>query len=94
MIDDTVPAQGKPVHSDRVARLDGHPYPVPERGNGDTRAYTWIDDHTIEVVNRRDGNVTTARNVISLDGKTRTFSTTGRDARGRRVNNIIVYDKQ
>jgi hypothetical protein len=94
VIDDTVPAQGDPVHSDRVAKLDGLPYPVPERGNGDTRVYRWIDDHTIEVINRRDGNITTGRNVISADGKTRTFGTTGKDARGQSVNNIVVYDRQ
>jgi hypothetical protein len=94
MIDDTVTAQGERVHSDRVERLDGQAYPVPDRGTGDTRTYTWIDDHTIQVVNTRNGNVTTARNVISRDGKTRTFSTTGKDAQGRSVNNVVVYDKQ
>jgi hypothetical protein len=89
-----VTAQGERVHSDRVERLDGQVYPVPDRGTGDTRTYTWLDDHTIQVVNTRNGNVTTARNVISRDGKTRTFSTRGKDAQGRSVNNIVVYDKQ
>jgi hypothetical protein len=44
--------------------------------------------------NTRNGNVTTARNVIPRDGKTRTFSTTGKDAQGRSVNIVVVYDKQ
>jgi hypothetical protein len=36
----------------------------------------------------------TGRIVVAADGKSRTVSTTGTDAKGKAVNNVAVYDKQ
>jgi hypothetical protein len=36
----------------------------------------------------------TTRSVVSKDGKTRTTTQTGTNAKGEKVNNTIVYDKQ
>lgn len=54
-----------------------------------------IDANTLEIVNKKDGKVmTTQRNVVAADGKTRTVTTTGTDAQGQKVNNITVFEKQ
>jgi len=31
---------------------------------------------------------------VSSDGKTMTVTTTGTDERGRKINNVAVYDRQ
>jgi hypothetical protein len=38
--------------------------------------------------------VQTFTTVVSADGKTRTTTTTGTDAAGKKVDNMLVYDKQ
>jgi hypothetical protein len=54
-----------------------------------------MDDFTYDFVSKKAGKVTTTSHmVISRDGKTRTFTTTGTDAEGHKVNNTSVYDKQ
>lgn len=61
----------------------------------DTVTVTRIDPRTLEVVSKRDGKVTiTQRNVLSADGKTRTVTTTGTDAKGQKVNNVAVFERQ
>jgi hypothetical protein len=41
-----------------------------------------------------DQVVMTVTSVISKDGITRTSTFKGKDAQGRDVNNVVVYDKQ
>jgi hypothetical protein len=63
--------------------------------NADTIAMKRVDANTLESINKRDGKVTVRqRNVVSADGKTRTVTTTGVDAQGRKVNNVGVFEKQ
>jgi len=38
--------------------------------------------------------VQTARRAISADGKTMTVTTTGTDEKGRKINNVGVFEKQ
>ena len=56
---------------------------------------TKLDDHSYEVKNKKAGKVlTTARIVVASDGKSRTVTTTGIDNQGRKINNVVVSDKQ
>lgn len=60
-----------------------------------TRAYTRIDSRTYQYVQKEDGKVTlTSRVVVAADGKTRTITTTGKNAQGQTINNVIAWDKQ
>jgi hypothetical protein len=44
---------------------------------------------------KKDGKVTaTGRVVVSADGKSRTVTTSGTDAEGKKFKNTVVYDKQ
>jgi sugar/nucleoside kinase (ribokinase family) len=57
--------------------------------------YKRIDNRTYEYVQRVGGKLTTtARTVVAADGKTRTITTTGKDAQGRTINNVAFYDRQ
>jgi hypothetical protein len=61
----------------------------------DMRSYRRINSHTLALSAKKGGKVTlTGRIVVSRDGKTRTVTTTGTDAKGKRVTNTAVYDKQ
>ena len=63
--------------------------------NADTIAAKRIDAHTLELVNKKGGKITTTqKNVVAANGKTRTVTTMGNDATGRKVSSVAVYEKQ
>jgi hypothetical protein len=91
---DGVNAAGNPTHSEWSGKFDGKDNPVKGDPSRDTAALKKIDDYTLEVVNKKDGKVTTTnRQVYSRDGKTRTVTTTGTNVKGIKVNNVVVYEK-
>ena len=54
-----------------------------------------IDDNTVETVSKKGGKpLVTTRSIVSRDGKTRTTTQKGTNAKGEKVNNTIVYEKQ
>jgi hypothetical protein len=88
-----VTADGRKLRSEVTVKLDGKDYPVQGDAQRDsTRAFRRIDRRTLEVINKTDGKVTsTIREVISPDGKTRTATTTGRNAKSP---NVLVFERQ
>jgi hypothetical protein len=90
------PASGPPQQWSYTSSLDGKDAAITGNNpNADTAAVKRIDALTLESVQKKDGKVTTTqRNVVAADGKTRTVTTTGTDAEGRKVNNVAVYEKQ
>jgi len=92
---DGTDADGKPIHNEWTGRFDGQDYPVTGDPSSDMRAYKRIDDRTLELTVKKDGKVTTTgRIVVAADGKSRTVTTSGTDAKGNKVQTMAVYDKQ
>jgi hypothetical protein len=92
---DGVGADGKPSHSEWTGKFDGKDYPVTGDSTIDTRSYKKVDDHTLTMINNKDGKPTiTGRIKVSADGKTRTVNTSVTNAKGEKVNSTAVYDKQ
>jgi hypothetical protein len=92
---DGVDGMGKPAHNEWTGKFDGKDYPLMGDPQSDTRSYKKIDDHTTELVNKKGGKPTlTARIVIAADGKSRTVTATGVDAKGNKIEVVAVYDKQ
>jgi hypothetical protein len=61
----------------------------------DTISMKKIDDYTIETVSKKGRKpLVTTKSVVSKDGKTGTTTQKGPNAKGEKVNNTIVYDKQ
>ena len=90
-----VDENGKAVRNEWTGKFDGNDYPVIGESNADARSYKMIDANTLEIANKKAGKTTmTGRIVVSKDGKTRTVTTTGTDAQGKKVTNVAVYDKQ
>jgi hypothetical protein len=92
---DGIDAAGNPTHVEYTAKFDGKDYPVSGLPNADTVALERPDASTIRsTLKKGDQVVMTVTSVISKDGKTRTSTFKGKDAKGQDVNNVVVYDKQ
>ena len=92
---DGTDSAGKATHSEWTGKFDGKDYPVTGDPNSDMRSYTKIDDHTLGLNVKQGGKVTmSGRIAVAADGKTRTVTVSGTDAKGKKVKSTAVYDKQ
>jgi FlaG/FlaF family flagellin (archaellin) len=88
-------ADGQPSHNEWTGKFDGKDYPVTGDPTSDTRAYTKVDDNTLDLTSKKGGKVTTTGRIsVAPDGKTRTIVVSGTDAQGNKFNNTGVYDRQ
>jgi hypothetical protein len=88
-------ADDKPTHGEFQAKFDGKDYEFKGNPDADTLSYKRIDANTLEATLKRKGAaVITANVVVSPDGKTRTVTQTGKDAQGRDLKTVSVYEKQ
>jgi hypothetical protein len=92
---DSTDAEGKPIHYELSPKYDGKDYPVTGNPNADSISLKKINDYTIETVSKKGGDpVMTIRSVVSKDGKTRTSTYKGKNAKGQDVNNTTVSIRQ
>ena len=95
VIVDGVGADGKPSHNEWTGKFDGKDYPLTGDPTADTRSYKQIDPSTLELTNKKGGKVVVSGKItVSADGKTRTVSTKGVDANGKKVATTAFYNKQ
>lgn len=88
-------ADGTPVHIEFNARFDGKEYPMIGVPWADTVSVKWIDARTPQMIQKKSGEVTmTITCKVSKDRKTRTCTLKGKDEQGRKVNNVVVFDRQ
>jgi hypothetical protein len=86
---------GKPTHSEWTGKFDGKDYPVTGDPNSDERSYTKIDDRTLGFNFKKGGKrIASGRIEVSIDGKSRTVTTSGIDSTGKKVTSISVYARQ
>ena len=75
--------------------FDGKDYPVTGDLVSDARSYKRVNDHTLAMTGKKDGKaVLTVNIVVAPDGKTRTVTAKGTDAKGNKYTSVSVYDKQ
>ena len=92
---DGTDSAGKAAHNEWVGKFDGKDYPVTGDPNFDMRSYTKVDDRTLDMTLKKDGKVVmTGKLVIAVDGKSRTVTTSGTNAKGEKMETTAVYDKQ
>ena len=91
-----VGTDGTPTRWSFTANYDGKDNPVT--GNspyGDTVALTRVDPKTTRITVKQAGKVTVTQTiVVSDDGKTRTTTTKGTNAKGEAVDAVSLYEKQ
>ncbi len=86
---------GNHVHNEWTGKFDGKDYPVTGDPDSDARSYKMVNDHTLAFTAKKGGKITlTGKIVVSADGKTRTVTTSGTNAQGKKFKNVAVYDKQ
>ena len=88
-------ADGSAAHNEWTGKFDGKDYALTGDPTADTRAYRKIGARTLAMTIKKDGKVTvTGRIVVSANGKSRTVTTSGTDASGKKFRTTAVYDKQ
>ncbi len=91
---DGVDKDGKPTHAVWVGQADGKAYKTKGNLPWDSAAYKIVNDHTYEITTMKGGKVlANSKSTVSADGKTRTVSTHGTDADGKKFTAKTVYDK-
>ena len=91
----TVPTAPETRYNEWTGKFDGKEYPLVGDPTADSRSYRRIGARTLMLTGKKDGKVTVSgRIVVSANGKSRTVTTTATDAKGKRIRNIAVYDKQ
>lgn len=91
---DGTDAHGKPFHAEWTGRYDGSDYETTGDPVSDKRAVKQVDDRTLEFWSKKGGKVVNSgKVVVSPDGKTRTVTMTGSDAKGKKFHSRLVYDK-
>jgi hypothetical protein len=92
---DGVGGDGKPLHTEWTGKFDGKDYPVTGDSASDMRAYTRVNDHTLQMVVKKGGKTTSSgRIVVAADGKSRTVTVNGTDSSGKKMSYTAVYDKE
>ena len=95
---DMVGADGTAYHWTWTAKYDGKDVPITGTtpfGAGTVAALTRVDARTAKIVGKRNGEVILTQVIVtSADGKTRTLTTKGKDAKGQPVETVSVYDRQ
>jgi hypothetical protein len=91
---DGVDEKGAPSHSVVVSQLDGKDAPVTGGPSLMTRAIKLVDARTYEIVTRLGGKeLTSTRAILSPSGQLQRFVTTGTNAQGQAVSDIIIWEK-
>jgi hypothetical protein len=92
---DGVNAEGQTTHVEFQAKYDGKDYPVTGLPTADTISLKRVNPNTVDGITKKGGKqVGKSRSVVSKDGKTRTFTTEGTDAKGQKFKNVTVYDRE
>jgi len=90
----TVRANGQKIVVHYTAYLDGKDYPVTGSPDYDTVSLK-RNGVTVEGTRKKDGQVVqTYQRVVSEDRKTMTVATTGKDANGRTLNSVAVFERR
>jgi len=91
---DGVDKDGKPTHAVWVGTADGKAHKSSGNLAWDGAAYKVVNDHTYEITTMKGGKVfSTGTSAVSADGKTRTVTTSGTMADGKKFKSKAVYDK-
>ena len=92
---DGTDAAGAATHNEWTGKFDGKEYPVTGDPASDMRSYRKIGARTMALTVKKEGKVTvTGRIVVAANGKSRTVTTSGTNAEGKKFRTVAVYDKQ
>ena len=86
---------GSKTKTEWTGKFDGKEYASTGNPNEDMRSVKQVNARTLDVVSKKAGKVVlTAHVVVSADGKSRTVTSHGTSAEGKKWTSMGVYDKQ
>jgi hypothetical protein len=93
---DLTAADGATYHYTFTAKYDGTDTPVTGKTPfGDSLAVTRVDPNTVKITVKQAGKeVATQTIAVAADGKTRTTTTKGKNAKGEPIDLMSFYEKQ
>ena len=95
VIVDGIDKDGKATHNEWTGKFNGKDYAVTGDPMSDMRSYRKVDERTLEITTKKGGKVmSTGQIQVSADGKSRTVTISGTDAKGKNFKTMAVYDKQ
>ena len=91
-----VPATGADQNWTVTTDMDGKLAKITGTNpNADSATYSRVNATTYDSVQMMKGKEFQRQHiVVSADGKTRTVTSTGTDAKGQKINNVAVYEKK
>jgi hypothetical protein len=90
-----VGADGNDMTSQTTYQLDGKDYPWTGDPSVDSLSVKQVDSNTVKFTQKKAGQVvSTGTRAVSKDGKTLTLKSKGTTAKGEKLENVGVYDKQ
>ncbi len=93
-----VSGSGKTINYSYTTNYDGQDSALSGVGfpsGSDTIAVKRVNAETTTQADKKDGKVITlGTRVVSKDGKVETIHAKGKDADGKPINNLVVYEKQ
>ena len=92
---DGTAADGSAVHNEWTGKFDGKYHAVTGSPTADMRSYTMVNSRTLRFREKQGGKVVlTGTITVSRNGKSRTVTTSSKNAQGKWMANTAVYDKQ
>lgn len=92
---DGVDGSGNPTHNEWTGKFDGNDYAVSGDPNADTRSLKKVGGNRYKLANKKAGKtVVTGTVEFSPDGNTRTLTMRSKNASGKDVTSVAVYDRQ
>jgi hypothetical protein len=92
---DEVNAQGKPVRTEYIVKMNNQDQPLSGSADADTIVLQRLDDEYFQTTWKLKGEVMIqGSTLVSKDRKTLTTTLFGKDAQGRKIGHVTVYDRQ
>jgi hypothetical protein len=86
---------GSKTKTEWTGKFDGKEYASTGNPNEDMRSVKEVNARTLDVVSKKGSKVVlNAHVVLSADGKSRTVTSSGTGADGKKWKSVAVYDKQ
>jgi hypothetical protein len=92
---DEVNAQGKPVRTEYIVKMNNQDHPFPGSAEADTVVRQRLDDAYFQTTWKLKGEVMIlGSTLVSKDRKTLTTTLFGKDTKGGKIGHVAVYDRQ
>jgi hypothetical protein len=90
-----IDAEGKPINMSSTIPWDGMEHKVDGPMGPAMLAVKKVNDHTVNITVKVNGKiVVSGKSVVSKDGKTMTGTFKGEDPKGKKFDNVEIYEKQ